>query len=66
MTQYKEKGYFVRNIAVLLVVQSMVRCYGYYANGWRFDSRLADFDFVFFFAFFQAPHRCYLSLIVRR
>jgi len=28
----------------------MVRCHGCYANGFRFDSRLADF--VLFFAFF--------------
>jgi len=29
--------------------------YGYYANGFRFDSQLAGFSFVFFFlTFFQA------------
>jgi len=28
--------------------------YGCYADGFRFDSHLADFRFVFFFTFFQA------------
>jgi len=28
--------------------------YGHYANGFRFESHLADFGFVFFFTFFQA------------
>ena len=37
-----------------------VRCYGCYANGFRFDSHLADFHFVFFLYFFQAPLRCYV------
>jgi len=27
--------------------------YGYYANGFRFDSHLADFHFVFFLYFFS-------------
>jgi len=27
----------------------MVRCHGCYANGFRFDSRLADFRFVLCF-----------------
>jgi len=27
----------------------MVRCYGCYANGWQFDSRLADFHFFSLF-----------------
>ena len=35
----------------------MVVCYSCYANGLWFDSRLADFCFVFFFAFIQAPFR---------
>ena len=38
----------------------MLTCYSCYANGCRFDSCLADFHLVFFFAFFQAPLRCYL------
>jgi len=28
--------------------------YDFYANGFRFDSQLADFRFVFFLYFFQA------------
>ena len=31
-----------------------VMCYGYYPNGFRFDSHLADFVSLFFFTFFQA------------
>jgi len=45
--------------AVLLVVQVMVRCCGCYANGLRFDSRLATFCF-FSLLFFQAPLRLML------
>jgi len=41
----------------------MVRWYGYCVNGCRFDSHLADF-FCFFFAFFQAPLRCFLYRLV--
>jgi len=37
-----------------------VLCYGCYANGFRFDSHLADFRFVFFLCLFQALLRCYV------
>ena len=43
----------------------MVRCYSCYANvGWRYNSRLADFHYLFFFAFFQALRGCYLQGLV--
>jgi len=38
----------------------MVGCYRCYANSLQFASCLADFRFLFFFVFFQAPLRCYL------
>jgi len=59
MTQYKEKGHFVRNMLSCSWCNGYVILYGCYANGLRFGSRLADFHFVFL-CFFQAPLRCYL------
>jgi len=61
MTQYRQKakvtlsgeGYLARGVI-------MVRCCNYHANGLWFDSRLADFRFLFFFVFFQALLKCYL------
>ena len=41
----------------------MVMCYGCYANGFWFDSHVAEFRF-FFFAFLQAPLRCYVQGLV--
>jgi len=38
--------------------------YGCYGNGFRFDSHLADFHFLFFFIFFQA-YVLYLRVSVR-
>ena len=56
MAQYKEKVTLSGKRCPAHGV--MVRCYGCYANGLRFNSHLADFRF--FFAFFQAPLRCHV------
>jgi len=51
MTQYKDKVTLSGKRCPDCDV--MVRCYDCFANGFQFDSRLADFPFVFFFfAFF--------------
>jgi len=49
MTQYKEKGHFVNK--TLSCSWCIVRCYGCYANGFWFDSHLADL--LFFFCFYS-------------
>jgi len=51
MTQCKEKAHFVKN-TLDPAHGVMVRWYGCYANGCRFDSRLADLLPCFFICFF--------------
>jgi len=47
-----KKGSLCQENAILLVVQRLYMCYGCYANGFRFDSHLADLRFVLFFLLF--------------
>jgi len=47
MTQYKQKGPLSRKRHPAHGVT--LRCYGCYANGLQFDSRLANFRFLCFF-----------------
>jgi len=49
MTQYKKKVTLSGKHCPARGV--MVQCYGYYANGFRFDSHFADIRFVFFLCF---------------
>jgi len=63
MSQNKEKGHFVKK--TLSCWWCMVRCYGCYANGFRFDSHLADFRFVFFLCFFLVFSRLHLGVTFR-
>jgi len=58
MAQYKEKVTLSGTSCPAGGV--MVWCYGCYAHVWQFDFSLANFHFLFFFDFFQAPCRCYI------
>jgi len=49
MTQFQEKGHFVRRMASC----SWCNGYGCYANGFQFDSHLADFRFIFLCIFYR-------------
>ena len=58
MTQYQQK---VSSSGKRCPARGVtVRCYSWYANGFRFNSHLAGFRFVFF----QAPLRCYVQGLV--
>jgi len=52
MAQYKEKGHFVRKTLSCSWCDGYCRCYGCYANGLRFNFRLADIRLFFFLCFF--------------
>ena len=57
----QRKGHFVRKTLSWPAHDGVtVKCYSCSANGFWFDSLLATLFCFFFFAFFQAPLRCYV------